>query len=222
MGQPIKLYVDLSDHVGQLFQRFLSVFFPAEPDDGPEKFGDAVKAYCLLSHAAFEEFAEELSVLVMNRAIENWTARGIMETPLLTLVGFYGAKLSIEENEAKEQNQIKDVIRDAVQHARRMHYKAISDNHGFSLKYLRKALTPVGIDIITEEKLLNSLRTLANARGSYAHTVARHGYYKENRSRATRSISPEQARDLIHDCLEICLNLSEVSRSYLIANPEQV
>ena len=48
-----------------------------------------------------------------------------------------------------------------------------------------------------------SLQKLADARGSFAHTMAKNAMYGEYK-KAKKSLAPEEARKLSEDCLVIC------------------
>ncbi|MGJ4941672.1 HEPN domain-containing protein [Bradyrhizobium sp. HKCCYLS1011] len=206
------LMSDLSDElkrqIEQIELEFLSKFFPADPQDGPDKYHLHVKAYCLLAHAAFEEFVEKISIELMKGSIQHWyDTRGIAK-PLLALCLFYDARLRIEESEEVEQDRHFDAIRTVLNEVKQAHSKAILDNHGFSLKYLRAIFTPVAVDVSLDLSLVDSLRTLADARGSYAHTAAELAHFTD-RKRATHPMTPEKAREIVGDCLKLCLKIAD-------------
>jgi len=203
---------DLSDElkkqVKQVEKEFLSKYFPADPQDGPDKYHLHVKAYCLLAHAAFEEFVEKISIELMNYSIRHWYDTKVIAKPLLALCIFYDAELRIEDSEEAEQDRHFDAIRAVLTEVKQAHSKAIVDNHGFSLKYLRSILTPVAIDVSLDPSWVDSLRTLADARGSYAHTAAELAHFTDRR-RATHPMTPEKAREIVGDCLRLCLKIAD-------------
>ena len=70
---------------------------------------------------------------------------------------------------------------------------ATQENHGIDVKYLRKLLVPVGIDVPQNAKYLTSLESLKNIRGAYAHSYARNN----------KPMAPEDARSIAFDVLEM-------------------
>ena len=122
-----------------------------------------VKAYCVLCHAALEEYFEDIAREVMNQYLEEWANSGKYTDTLVTFVSHYGKKFLAD----------------------------VDKNHGISLKYLKRLLEPIAIEI-TDDIKLNSLSTLARERGKYAH------------KRGKRVLAPESAKDCVDDCLELC------------------
>jgi hypothetical protein len=57
----------LKSEIDTLEQRYLAKFLPANPEDGPEEFQYDVKSFCVLAHAAFEEFVETVSEELMQK-----------------------------------------------------------------------------------------------------------------------------------------------------------
>lgn len=79
------LSAELGRQIEQVEAEFLSRYFPANPDDGPDKYHLHVKAYCLLAHAAFEDFVEKISFELMKFSIEHWYETRVIAQPLLAL-----------------------------------------------------------------------------------------------------------------------------------------
>ncbi|MET4219417.1 hypothetical protein ABIB00_004638 [Bradyrhizobium sp. LB14.3] len=214
------LSAELGRQIEQVEAEFLSRYFPANPDDGPDKYHLHVKAYCLLAHAAFEDFVEKISFALMKFSIEHWYETRVIAQPLLALCISYGAKLKIEEIEEAEQPRHFDALRKVFDDVKQAHSRAVTDNHGFSLKYLRSILTPVAIDISTDPPFSNSLRTLSDARGSYAHTAAELANFTDRR-RAKHPMTPEKAREVVEDCLKLCLKIASDARKVLEQAPDR-
>jgi RiboL-PSP-HEPN len=206
---------DLNQQIELIRAEFISRYFPADPTHGPDVYHHHVKAFCLLAHAAFEEFVEQLSLELMKFAIGHWYKRRVITPPLLSLCLFYRATIDYEDNEESDQPRNFDAVRSVAELINKAHSKAIFENHGFSLKYLRSILTPVAIDISSDPSSFSSLRTLADARGSYAHTFAKSGYFVDTK-RAKHPMTPEKAREVVEDCLKLCMKLSADARRYLL------
>lgn len=202
-----QLLTELSAEISGLEARFISKWIPADPAVPPSEFEHDVKAFCLLAHAAFEEFVEEISLTVVKVAKDAWLSQKFSRATVAILLA-YQSKLAIVDDESEKQDRIFDQIRKRLDDCATAHSTALSKNHGFSLKYLRSILTPVAIDIPEDDpKLMNSLKELAEARGSYAHSLAKQALYGQWK-RAGRPMVPEAARDAVADCLNLCKELA--------------
>jgi len=202
-----QLFTDLSTEIAGLEARFISKWIPADPSVPPSDFEHDVKAFCVLAHAAFEEFVEEISLTVMKSAKDSWLSQKFSKAAVAMLLA-YQSKLDIVDDENEKQVKIFDQIRKRFDECVAAHSTALSKNHGFSLKYLRSILTPVAIDIPEDDiQMMGSLKELAEARGSYAHSRAKQALYGQWK-RAGRPMVPESARDAVTDCLSLCKELA--------------
>lgn len=207
MAQINQLVADLSVEIAGLEARFISKWIPADPLVPPEEFEHDVKAFCVLAHAAFEEFAEEISLVVMKAAKDAWLNQRFSKAAISILLA-YQSKLDIVDDESQRQDKVFDQIRKGLDECAAAHSVALSKNHGFSLKYLRSILTPVAIDIPEDDlQMMGSLKELTEARGSYAHSLAKQALYGQWK-RAGRPMVPESARDAVSDCLALCKELA--------------
>lgn len=201
---------DLRVHIGELHTDFLSPFLPPDPLHRPRDYDHKVKAACVLAHAAFEEFVEKVSLHVMAIAIAKWQMERKASDSLLALCLRHGVSIVVEDDEDKLQSTCFDQLRLALDEAKKRHSKSIQDNHGFSIKYLRAALTPVFINPPSDLRLIESLKTLAAARGSFAHSAARNAEFSSGpRARARSTLSPEDAWNAITDCLTLCAEIAD-------------
>ena len=76
---------------------------------------------------------------------------------------------------------------------------ATQENHGIDIKYLRKLLLPIGIDVPRDAKDLAPLDTLKNVRGTYAHSYAR----------IIKPLAPEDAEKAVDDVLEMVTKIKD-------------
>ena len=123
----------------------------------------------------------------------------------------YGIKLELSDDDDEKDRSCFDHIRSAITKAKNQHSSTLKDNHGFSKKYMRKLLIPVGLNMPRGPEL-ESLKKLAEARGSFAHTMAklaRYGGYK----RANRVLTPEEVAQAASDCLAICTELRDRAKA---------
>lgn len=209
------IQVELSGQLQLIRQEFIDRYLPARPEDGPDIYHQHVKAFCILAHAALEEFAEKVSLAMMKNAVDGWYANKTIGAPLAALLLYYNASIKPNTNEDEDQIRNFDLFRSAVEFVKQSHSRAVFDNHGFSLKYLRSILTPVAVDISSDPPLISSLKILADARGSYAHTSAAGGFFTD-RNKAKHPMTPEKARDIVIDCHKLCEKiLEDAKRNFL-------
>lgn len=202
-----QLFAELTEEIEGLESRFIFKWLPADPSVLPGDFEYDVKAFCVLAHAAFEEFAEEISLTAVKAAKDAWSNQKFSKAAVAMLLA-YGSKLDIVDNESVKQDKLFDQIRKKLDDCGAAHSIALSKNNGFSLKYLRNILTPVAIDIPEDKvQMMASLKELTEARGSYAHSLAKQALYGQWK-RADRPMVPESARDTVADCLKLCNELA--------------
>jgi hypothetical protein len=211
-----RLVLELVSHITEVRSRFLSPFLPADPAHKPSDYEHEVKAACVLSHAAFEEFVEKISLHVMEECLDRWHKKRQASDSLLALCLRYKISVAVEDDEDKAQDRCFDQVRAALDEAKKKHSKQIDDNHGFSIKYLRAALTPVFINPPEDFKLVSSLKMLTAARGSFAHSASRNAEFSLNpRSRAKSPLVPEKAWEAIDDCLALCKEIARDAEQIL-------
>lgn len=206
MPEADALYSALDEEITVLRTRYLDGHIPAKPEDDPEAFQYDVKAFCLMSHAAIEEYMEALSELMLAKVEADLL---IKKTTLATatLLTSYGIQLELSDDEGEADRSCFDHIRLAVEDAKVRHSRLLRDNHGVSMKYLRKLLIPVGLNVPSGPKV-DSLKKLAEARGSFAHNMAKLAKYGDYK-KATKVLTPEEALDASVDCLAICSELRD-------------
>src|SRR5215467_5820992 len=90
------LYTNLQNHVAALEAKFLAGLL-ATPTVMPDE--DFVKAYCILCHAAIEEFFEEVASKVMNKCLDDWTTSRKYRDTLVTLTTYYKLHLDVDDDE---------------------------------------------------------------------------------------------------------------------------
>lgn len=206
MSEFEKLLIELREHIDQLEETFIHHFIdkrrtkPHEPIELDE-YKHHVKAYCLLCHAAIEEYFEKIALKVMHRCLDEWCHSGKYTDTLMMLVAYYKQDLVINCNDTKVLDYLKGVFGRV-----KKRFKADVDrNHRISLKYLRRLMIPVAIDIKEDDNLKNSLDRLARERGEYAH-----------KRLVERVLSPEDARNYVNDCLELCEDVKVKAESKFI------
>ena len=193
MNEFEKLLNELREDIEKLEETFIREFIEdriTKPDEitEPDEYEHYVKAYCVLCHAAFEEYFEDIALKVMHRCLNEWLDSRKYTDTLVTLVSYYGQKLTVNANEITVFDSLKGIF-DEV---KRKFSNDVYNNHRISLEYLRRLLIPVAIDITEDANLKNSLNQLVLERGIYAHKARKD------------ALTPEDARNYVNDCLELC------------------
>lgn len=191
-----ELFKSLSVLLQEYEERFIKPYMPTDPSVGPSIYELDVKAYCLLSHAAFEDFFESVALNLMSLSIKKWISSKDVTDTLLMLLCSYGLKLEISSEDKAEEVTVYDRIRLLSEEVKRRFSNDIHGNHGISPKYLRSLLVPIAIDFNLEANASNSLQKLSQERGEYAHK----GFVK-------RSLAPEDAFKHVQDCLALAENV---------------
>jgi hypothetical protein len=190
--------------------RFLARFLPANPEHTPADFEHDVKAFSILSHAAFEEFVEAVSEAMLQMVeADLFSKKATLGTACLLTA--YGVRLDLPAEDDGEDKSCFDHIREAIHTAKQARSKTLMDNHGVSAKYIRKQLIPMGISMPAGPEML-SLKKLADARGSFAHTMAKLAHYGEYK-KATKAFTPEEAVGSATDCLKICSDIRDRAKT---------
>lgn len=201
-------YTILDSHLRILESQFIARFLPANPLTPPSDYEHFVKAYCILSHAAIEEYFESVSLGVMSQSLDEWQNHRKNTDTLATLISCFGLKITIDDNENNRETKVFDYLRAVFDEAKRKLSQEINENHGISAKYLRKLMIPVAISIVDDVSLLNSLKQLAKARGEYAH-----------KQLIKTVLAPEDAKSYVEDCLKICEDIRAKANSKFTPPP---
>lgn len=124
-----------------------------------------LRSYCVLSHAAFEEFAENMSLKVLDEITKNFANNKQISVGLIMLLHIKGSPEDIDKIDL-----LYDYILEKLKDIKSSFSKEIAtNNHGVSLKYLKRMFIPIGIDIPNNSRLISSLDQLAKYRGDFAH-----------------------------------------------------
>ncbi|SHL24978.1 HEPN domain-containing protein [Hymenobacter psychrotolerans] len=189
-------YAYLCMAVDEVYDKFL-LKYESMPLAGPNLFRLDVKAYCVLCHAAFEEYIERISLIVLNCVVDDYIyTRRVNDSTMM----FIHSQINFQSlyNEDKDEIiQVFDYVRKKLELAKDIFSRSVNTNHGFGLKYMSKVLTPFAIDISKDANLMNSLVMLTGERGFHAHKTLERGNVKD-------TIGPEIAFDIVFDCLVLC------------------
>lgn len=190
-------YDELEKYVTLIRTKYLDPFIPAHPTAKPSDYEFEVKSFCILSHAALEEYFENVAITIMHKSIEAFYSQ-TLTYPLLAMLSYSNQRLSIDGNEDHAELKSFDNIRNLLEEFKQQFSIEINNNNGISPKYLRKIFTPIYINIIDDPNIKNSLKQLAKERGSYSH------------KRKNPTIPPpEDVRAYVDDCLSLCRNIKD-------------
>ncbi len=184
----------LRRRISDLDTRFIAPVI--DPLTAPQDYEVPVAAFCVLSHAAIEDFVEQLCLYTMSTATEDWLMNRRTARCLPTLMAGTKAVVEYEDFRSLAVTRPIDHYRRLHDHVRSKYSALILGNHGISVAYLRDMLYPLGIEF-DDAPLLASVRRLADERGHYAHKIG-----------ARRPLPPEDARRLTRDCLRLAKTLA--------------
>ncbi|HHT0337011.1 TPA: HEPN domain-containing protein [Klebsiella variicola subsp. variicola] len=187
-------------------------------DSTDEVFSLDVKSYLILLHAAIEDYIEGISVFTSNAACELFKNEGKITLPLMFL---FAKSKSFKDrvSDKKLSEELHDSPRDfMVSSLGDINANAVVgaiDNNGINIRYLNNLLQHCGINFDVSENDFISWKSLADYRGDYAHAVVfNHG----KKPKATKLISPEDARDLGNDCIRFSEKIRDEALSSLGLN----
>lgn len=166
----------------------------------PSDYMFDVKCYCILCHAAFEEFVENVCITLLNETCDKFLAHQCYSYSTLCLLHFMGAVGEINDDTWADNQRLFDYFRNKLTAIKSECSKYIIEkNHGVGLKYMKKLLIPLGIDIPQNPVWQNSLSQLANYRGGYAHTS----------KRKASTLSPEDAKKYVIDVYSMMIDIEK-------------
>jgi len=199
-----KLLIELKEQIDSLDTRFVAPHIPADPATSQKDLEHDVRAFCVLCHAAFEEFFESTALILAKFAAEQWKTARKANDVIIALLSWHGSKLKIDEDEKNPEKKPFDYLRELVNEAKTAFSREIHNNHGTSIIYLRNLLIPVAIEIKQDPNILNSLKQLALSRGDYAH-----------KWRAKTFVAPEDARGYVRDVILLCEHVKEKAKNHI-------
>lgn len=186
-------YNDLENYILELMIKYIAPH--KDPLENPNDYKLDVNSFCILCHAAFEEFLEDVTLYSIDRIEREFNSKiRKISYATICLLHFDEHPLGLTEDKKWESNNLSDYLSEKLSERKSELSKyATKENHGIDIKYLRKLLLPIGIDVPRDLKELGSLNTLKNIRGTYAHSFAR----------INKPLSPEDAMNAVFDVSEM-------------------
>ena len=176
-----------------------------DPFAPPEKCDLPVRAFCVLSHAAFEEYFELVAVKIMDLSVETWKTKGKVTRPLILLIKLCPDSFKINYENDDDKLKVFDYVKDYLDKTKQWYSKEVKDNHGISLKYLKKIYYPLFLPILDDPNFRNSLAQLAILRGDFAH-----------KKMARKIPNPKVARQFVSDIITFSESLKTSSNDLFI------
>src|SRR5262245_53883539 len=112
------LHGELTTYVTDLASKFVDKYIPANPGNSPDTYAHDVKAYCILAHAAFEEFIEGVALGLTDYATEQWRSQRKVSDVILALLCWHGEKMKIDDDENSTAVKPFDYLRLLVESAK--------------------------------------------------------------------------------------------------------
>jgi len=160
-----------------------------------------IRAYCVLGHAAIEEFFESIAMAVFNNAIDLWTRKSV-SWPLLALALYHGYYEPRKEEKLSLKREAKvTFMHSAVAKLKEYYPNQIHQNHGARLDHLINIFNPIGIEI-PDKPFIGSLESFASWRGDFAHKGMT----------AQRISSATSVHNSIQDILILCFELKDAAK----------
>ncbi len=156
---------NLEDRLLKLKKKFISPH--TSPTASPGTYLLDLQSYAILAHAAFEEYIEFISVKVAEKAFEKFKNEKKMSFTTLCMLHFIEGHDSL--NSWANTDIIYDRLLSRLGNIKVKVSQMAASNNGIDMKYLKKLLIPVGLDIPHTAIEINSINQLARYRGTYAH-----------------------------------------------------
>lgn len=187
----IPIFEKLIYSIKTIEQHFLSKYLGKDITD-QTIYNLDVRAYCLLVHASFEEYFENIALTILDNSIDNYLKSKTINDCLLSLIHF-----KCNQGKVNETIPLKtfDYMRDRFADAKTSLSKEITMlNHGISLEHLNKLFYPLAIDIDDDPRLTYSLGRLWKERGAYAH---------KGTNTIQKILSPKEAIEIVEDVTKL-------------------
>lgn len=192
---------DIDAYVTTLEDRLLDVEIKfigphTNPTEPVSVYAIDVQSYAVLCHAAFEEFAENLCMRMLDEIEDRWKGYSQYSKATMCLLHFdiENQNHSIDKwnDSARFYGYIKDEIHERKS---KLSTYAIRSNHGVGVKYLHSLFLPIGLDMPQDVNEKNSLEQLVQMRGFFAHA------HTASRPNAVTITSPQEASAIVGDVL---------------------
>ena len=199
-GDLDKMFSDLNTYILDLEIKYIEPH--QDPLEQPYLYDFDVRSFCILCHAAFEEYVENICLKVTDEMVSTFKLTQRISYTTLSFLHFNSKAEEI--NDTGLGCTLFEYFKRKLDDAKSTFSNYLMmNNHGVNLKYLDKMLIPLGLDIPSDPRLLGSLDYLAQYRGGFAHT------YKRN----VKQLAPEDAKVYVEDVTEMMGVITKEAKS---------
>lgn len=135
----------------------------------PQDMEIDAECYCILCHAALEEFAEQICLYFIDKLEDEFCNQHKFSWGTLGLVHFI---CSDKEETLSNQSMYSYLSRKINNEKSNIYNYALNNNHGVDVKYLVKLFVKIGLDIPNDAAQRSALEKLARYRGGWAHKAS--------------------------------------------------
>ncbi|QMI06350.1 MULTISPECIES: HEPN domain-containing protein [Enterobacteriaceae] len=213
---------DLSKTKDDLERKFLAPYFN-DPLVEPETFKLDVKSYCVLLHAAIEDFIEGVVLSVYKASHDLFLEDGVITIPFmysLHLSGVLERRLSeiadddveISKGEVLYPVSPIEYFLNSNYTCEPFIHSMLTSNHGISRKYIKKIVMVLGIHVDFSDVMYSDWKSIAEYRGAYAHSDISY----IDKTKAKKPLSPEKCRDAGNSAISFSYKLVEWAKESLM------
>jgi hypothetical protein len=199
----------LEVHLQKLEQQFLAKHLAA-PTSTPADYDLDVRSFCVLAHAALEQFFEDVASQYAAQVHQTWLSGTHISKEVVTAIICLAQfpkpfALDVEADEAQPQMPIYHQVSEKLRESTQRYQLSVDENHGISLRYLRTLFSPIGLHVDPGPDAESALTQLAKNRGAYAHRRSA----PANPRFAITATSPEDVKKCAESCLKFCRGFAQ-------------
>lgn len=213
---------DLSKTKNDLEQKFLVHYFN-DPLVEPETFKLDVKSYCVLLHAAIEDFIEGVVLNVYKASHDLFLEEGVITIPFMYSLHLSGvlekrwSEIAEDDVEISKGEVLYPVS--PIEYFLNSNYicepfihSILTSNHGISRKYIKKIVMILGIHVDFSDVMYSDWKSIADYRGAYAHSDISY----IDKTKAKKPLSPEKCRDAGNSAISFSFKLVKWAKESLM------
>lgn len=216
------MYYTLYTANDALYERFLKKHMNGT--GSVEEFKLDTRSYCVLLHAALENFVEDVSLFVANYSFFLFKECGEVTIPLMFLLNgtksyddrfvTKGDTDDSDDDSYHIKQHVVEFIVDCEMKTIMKWKNVITSNHGIKTKHLNSVLQSVGIHCDVEDANFSSWKNFSSYRGSFAH-LSEPYLSDDSSSSAIKELSPEYAFKYGNECVDYSITIIEEAKRIL-------
>lgn len=216
------MYYTLYSANDALSERFLKRHMNGTGDI--DEFKLDTRSYCVLLHAALENFVEDVSLFVAKYSFFLFKESGEVTIPLMFLLNgtksyddrfvTKGDVADSDDDGYHIKQHVVEFIFDCEMKTSMKWKSVITSNHGIKTKHLNSVLQAVGIHCDVEDENFSSWKSFSSYRGSFAH-LSEPYLSGDSSDSAIKELSPEYAFKFGKECVDYGLTIIEEAKKIL-------